>query len=736
MKIERTRPTTTAGKLKAIAILVQALCATVAYAAVPAPVDAQTVADQRADALIQQMTQDELIQLVHGLYGRYAKSPLMPSGIIAGIPRLGIPDQVESDAGLGIRSLLDKTNGLPVRDVDTGAATPLPSGLATASTWNPQRAFDGGAMIGEEAHRLGSNVLLGGGTDLARDPRNGRNFEYAGEDPLLAGTMVGAAIAGIQSRHVIATIKHYALNDQEANRFNVSSNIDWTAARESDLLAFELAIEKGDPGSVMCSYNKVNTVWACSSDMLLNRILKDDWHFKGYVMSDWGAVHDVKDALNGLDQESGESFDKDKGGPFFGDKLKQALADGTVPESRLKDMAHRILRTMYAKGVFDNPPSLSPIDVAADATIAQADEEEGIVLLKNAAQQLPLAAGHTIAVIGSHADAGVLSGGGSSQVWPVGGPAVGQDGYSFPNPVIYDPSSPLKAIEAKAGSETRVRYDDGADPARAAELARSADVAIVFAHQWSAETLDNATDLMLPDQQNELIAQVAAANPHTVVVLETGNPVLMPWLSKVSAVLEAWYPGAKGGEAIANVLYGDVNPSGRLPVTFPASVTQLPRPAIAPDAAVDYNIEGAAVGYRWHEQTSQKPLFPFGFGLSYSTFGYSKARLHGDSRGLTVSFNVTNTGKRDGKETAQVYMGLPAAAHAPGRLAGFQKIDLKAGETKRVSVDIDPRLFASFDKDAGKWRVSAGTYPVYVGSSSGDLKLVQSVSLTDRRFGP
>src|SRR5579864_9175315 len=364
MKIERTKPAATAGKLKAIALLVQALCATVAYAAVPPPVDAPTAADQRADALIQQMTQDELIQLVHGLYGRYAKSPLMPSGIIAGIPRLGIPDQVESDAGLGIRSLLDKTNGLPVRGVDTGAATPLPSGLATASTWNPQRAFDGGAMIGEEAHRLGSNVLLGGGTDLARDPRNGRNFEYAGEDPLLAGTMVGAAIAGIQSRHVIATIKHYALNDQEANRFNVSSNIDWSAARESDLLAFELAIEKGDPGSVMCSYNKVNTVWACSSDMLLNRILKDDWHFKGYVMSDWGAVHDVKDALNGLDQESGESFDKDNGGPFFGDKLKQALADGTVPESRLKDMAHRILRTMYAKGVFDNPPSLRPIDVA------------------------------------------------------------------------------------------------------------------------------------------------------------------------------------------------------------------------------------------------------------------------------------------------------------------------------------------------------------------------------------
>ncbi|TDN68271.1 glycoside hydrolase family 3 C-terminal domain-containing protein [Paraburkholderia sp. BL10I2N1] len=736
MKIERTKPTATAGKLKAIAILVQALCATVAYAAAPPSIDAPTVADQRADAVIRQMTQDELIQLVHGLYGRYAKSPLMPSGIIAGIPRLGIPDQVESDAGLGIRSLLDKTNGLPVRGADTGAATPLPSGLATASTWNPQRAFDGGAMIGEEAHRLGSNVLLGGGTDLARDPRNGRNFEYAGEDPLLAGTMVGAAIAGIQSRHVIATIKHYALNDQEANRFSVSSNIDWTAARESDLLAFELAIEKGDPGSVMCSYNKVNTVWACSSDMLLNQILKHDWHFKGYVMSDWGAVHDIKDALNGLDQESGESFDKDNGGPFFGDKLKQALADGTVPESRLKDMAHRILRTMYAKGVFDNPPSLRPIDVAADATIAQADEEEGIVLLKNAARQLPLAAGHTIAVIGSHADVGVLSGGGSSQVWPVGGPAVGQGGYSFPNPVIYDPSSPLKAIGAKAGSETKVSYDDGADPARAAELAKSADVAIVFAHQWSAETLDNANDLLLPDQQNELIAQVAAANPHTVVVLETGNPVLMPWLSKVSAVLEAWYPGAKGGEAIANVLYGDVNPSGRLPVTFPASVAQLPRPAIAPDAAVDYNIEGAAVGYRWHEQTSQKPLFPFGFGLSYSTFGYSKASMHGDSRGLTVSFNVTNTGKRDGKETAQVYMGLPAGAHAPERLAGFQKIDLKAGETKRVSVDIDPRLYASFDKDAGKWRVSAGTYPVYVGSSSGDLKLVQSVSLTDRRFGP
>ncbi|WP_241239006.1 beta-glucosidase family protein [Burkholderia stagnalis] len=736
VKNERTVPKGNPFKLRAIAMLAIALGASVAQAASPAVVGAGATPDQRADALIAKMTRDEMIQLVHGLYGRFAKSPLLPSGIIAGIPHLGIPDQVESDAGLGIRSLLDKATGLPVRGVDTGAATPLPSGLATAATWNPQRAFDGGAMIGEEARRVGSNVLLGGGTNLARDPRNGRNFEYAGEDPLLAGTMSGSAIAGTQSRHVIATVKHFALNDQEANRFKVSSNIDWAAARESDLLAFQLAVEKGDPGSVMCSYNKINTVWACSNDTLLNGILKSDWHFKGYVMSDWGAVHDVKDAVSGLDQESGESFDKDNGGPFFGDTLKQALTDGVVPESRLKDMVHRILRTMFAKGVVDDPQVLRPIDVAADAAVAQADAEEGIVLLKNAAKQLPLAGSQSIAVIGSHADAGVLSGGGSSQVWPVGGPAAALGGYSFPNPVIYDPSSPLKAIQAKTGGEGRVSYDDGTDPAKAVELAKHADVAIVFAHQWSAETIDNANDLLLPDAQNELIEQVAAANPHTIVVLETGNPVLMPWLSKVSAVLEAWYPGAKGGEAIANVLYGDVNPSGRLPITFPAGVAQLPRQKVAPDAAVDYNIDGASVGYKWYEKNHQVPLFPFGFGLSYSTFAYSNANVKENHDGLTVTFDLANTGSRNGKEVAQVYVGLPSAANEPRRLGGFKKVDLKAGETTKVSIDVDPRLLAKFDNQSHTWRIQEGTYSVYTGTSASDVKLIRSIKLSARSLAP
>ncbi|WP_155420105.1 beta-glucosidase family protein [Burkholderia cepacia] len=732
VKNERTVPKGNPFKPRAIAVLAFAFCASVAHASSSASVDTGATPDQRADALIAKMSRDDMIQLVHGLYGRFAKSPLLPSGIIAGIPRLGIPDQVESDAGLGIRSLLDKTTGLPVRGVDTGAATPMPSGLTTAATWNPQRAFDGGAMIGEEAHRVGSNVLLGGGTNLARDPRNGRNFEYAGEDPLLAGTMSGSAIAGTQSRHVIATVKHFALNDQEANRFKVSSNIDWAAARESDLLAFQLAVEKGDPGSVMCSYNKINTVWACSNDMLLNGILKGDWHFKGYVMSDWGAVHDVKDAVSGLDQESGESFDKDNGGPFFGETLKQALSAGTVPESRLKDMVHRILRTMFAKGVMENPPVLRPLDVAADAAIAQADAEEGIVLLKNASKQLPLAGSQSIAVIGSHADAGVLSGGGSSQVWPVGGPAAALGGFSFPNPVIYDPSSPLKAIHAKVQGEGRVTYDDGADPAKAAELAKHADVAIVFAHQWSAESIDNASDLLLPDAQNELIEQVAAANHHTIVVLETGNPVLMPWLSKVSAVLEAWYPGARGGEAIANVLYGDVNPSGRLPITFPASVAQLPRPKIAPDAAVDYDIEGASIGYKWYEKTRQVPLFPFGFGLSYTTFAYSNASVRENTTGLTVTFDLANTGSRNGKEVAQVYIGLPSAANEPRRLGGFKKVDLKAGETTKISIDVDPRLLAKFDNQSHLWRIPEGTYSIYVGTSAGDSKLIRSIKLNAR----
>jgi beta-glucosidase len=699
--------------------------------------NAKLNADQRADLIVAQMTQDEKLTLVFGYFGSNQEKPkFTPSpearmgsaGYIPGIPRLGVPPQWETDAGVGVATQRESSDPYLER-------TSLPSGIATAATWNPELAFKGGAMIGSEARDSGFNVQLAGGVNLAREPRNGRNFEYGGEDPLLAGVIVGAQIRGIQSNNIISTIKHWALNGQETGRMTVSSNISDAAARQSDFLAFEFAIENAKPGSVMCAYNRINSTYACENDYLMNEVLKKDWGYKGYVMSDWGGTHSTAKAANaGLDQESAYTFDKQ---PFFGAPLKAALADGSVSQARLDDMARRITRSMFAHGLFDHPVGKKPIDFAAHAKITQADAEEAIVLLKNDKALLPISASaRKIAVIGSHADVGVLSGGGSSQVFPIGGMAVkGLGPKGFPGPIVYHPDSPLRALQARAKG-AQITYNDGTDPAAAAKLAADSDIVIVFAHQWAAESQDYS--LTLADDQDALIDAVGAANAKTVVVLETGGPVLMPWLSKVGAVVEAWFPGTNGGEAIARVLAGEVNPSGRLPITFPQSADQLPRPVVDGDPAkpedffdVNYDIEGAAVGYKWFDQKGHAPLFAFGHGLSYSTFGYSdlKASAAGDK--LTVSFTVTNTGKTAGKDVPQVYVGPKASAgwEAPRRLAGFKKVDLAPGASAKVVVTVDPRLLATFDSKAKTWNIAAGAYEVSLGASSRDLTAKADVTV-------
>ncbi|KQZ02773.1 beta-glucosidase [Caulobacter sp. Root1455] len=699
-------------------------------------------ADQRADLIVARMTPDEKLTLVFGYFGSnqqkpkftpHAEARMGSAGYIPGIPRLGVPPQWETDAGVGVATQRESSDPYLER-------TSLPSGIATAATWNPDLAFKGGAMIGSEARASGFNVQLAGGANLARDPRNGRNFEYGGEDPLLAGVMVGAQIRGIQSNNIISTIKHWALNGQETNRMTVSSNIGDAAARQSDLLAFEFAIEKASPGAVMCAYNRINSIYACESDYLLNEVLKKDWGYTGYVMSDWGGTHSTAKAANaGLDQESAYTFDKQ---PFFGAPLKAALADGSVSQARLDDMARRITRSMFAHGLFDHPVVKGPIDFAAHAKVTQADAEEAIVLLKNDGGLLPIAkSARKIVVIGSHSDVGVLSGGGSSQVFPVGGMAVkGLGPKGFPGPIVYHPSSPLKALQAR-NPAARFAYDDGSDPAAAAKAAAGADLVIVFAHQWAAESQDYS--LTLADDQDALIDAVAAANSKTAVVLETGGPVLMPWLPKVGAVVEAWYAGTNGGEAIARVLTGEVNPSGRLPITFPRSADQLPRPVIdgdhsKPELMVDanYDIEGAAVGYKWFDKKGHQPLFAFGHGLSYSTFGYSDLKTSAAGDTLTVSFKVTNTGKTAGKDVPQVYVGPKGAPldgrsgwEAPRRLGGFKKVELAPGASTTVAVTVDPRLLATFDSKAKAWTIAAGAYEVSLGASSRDLRAKAEVTL-------
>ena len=695
--------------------------------------------DERARLLDKELTLDERIGLVHGpmampLFGLPLPAGAVGSaGYIPGIARLGVPAQQESDASLGV------ANPMNVRPGD--GATPLPSGLAIAASFDPQVAYAGGAMVGHEAWSKGLNVLLGGGEDLIRDPRNGRNFEYYSEDPLLSGVMAGEAIRGTQDQHVVSTIKHFALNDQETGRMVVSSNISEAAARESDLLAFEIAIERGHPGSVMCSYNRVNSVYACENDALLNKTLKGDWAYPGWVMSDWGAVHSLQAATNGLDQESGEQLDSQV---FFGKPLKAAVEKGDIPAARLSDMSRRILRSMFADGLFDHPATPTPIDYAADAAVAKQAAQEGIVLLTNRGALLPLAkTAKTIAIIGGHADIGVLSGGGSAQVIPVGGPArtvpLGGEGFAdLMGNMIFDRSSPMAAIKAKARG-AQVKFADGRYPKAAVDMARGADVAIVFANQWMSEGAD-APDMSLPSGQDELIAAVAKANPHTIVVLQTGGPVRMPWLDQVGAVVEAWYPGAKGGEAIADVLFGDVDASGRLPVSFPVDESQTPRPEIPglglPENKkfdVDY-AEGSDVGYRWSAAKGLRPLFPFGYGLSYTQFAYDGLKVSGGQT-LSVTFQVKNTGARAGSDTPQVYL-TDAHGQARLRLIGWSRVALQPGEAKTVTLSADPRLLANFDAAAHQWKLDAGVYKVAVGASSADLKITGEAKLAARTLKP
>ena len=722
-------------------------CASSAYAqqstSIPSP---SLTPDERADQLIQRMSTKDLHHMVQSYNTMQAKQPpggIGTAGYVPELPKLGIPAQQQNDAGIGVHNYpLDVGPGKQPDHVrgEQGNATPLPSLIGLAATWNPQIAYDGGRMIGGEAHAQGINVLLAGGINLTREPRDGRTFEYMGEDPLLAARIDGGAIRGIQSQHVISTIKHYALNDQETNRLTVSSNIEERAMRESDLLAFELAIEDGHPGSVMCGYNKVNGVWDCSNSHLLNDILKGDWKYPGWVMTDWGGDHGPMDALDGTDQVSGidptSGFSIGNSSNSFGDPLLQAIAKGAIPRGRLQDMVHRILRSMFAVGLFDYPPVIKPLDADADALVSQHAAEQAIVLLKNDLGQLPLQGGiKSVVIIGGHADAGVLSGGGSAQVWPIGGPAIPAVKGPDWQWKVYDPSSPMKALQALLPN-VKFTYDDGSDPARAAALAKTSDVALVFATQWTCEGVD-VPNLALPDKQDDLISAIAAANPHSVVVLENGGPVKMPWLSKVSAVVEAWYPGARGGEAIANVLTGKVDPSGRLPVTFPKDELQLPRPLITNEQQVDYNIEGAAVGYKWFDKKNLEPLFPFGFGLSYSKFGYSDLHVNTYGDRVTVSFKVTNVGARAALDTPQVYVGMPAdSGAAPRRLVGFEKVSLQPGQSQTVTVSIDPRLLAVFDTQAHQWQIAAGSYPIQVGHSSRDFALNGSATVTAASVAP
>jgi beta-glucosidase len=699
--------------------------------------------DARAAKVEQQMTMDERFQLLHGIMALPLPIPGMaplPEGVpftagyVKGIPRLGIPDILETDAGLGV------VNPRQVRPGDV--ATAMPSGLALASSFDSDLAYQGGAVIGAEARAKGFNVLLGGGVNLTRDPRNGRNFEYLGEDPLLAGILAGATIAGTQSQGIVSTVKHFVLNAQETQRHTLDARIDEAGLREADLLAFELAIEGGHPGSIMCAYNKVNEDYSCGNEHLLKQVLKRDWGYKGWVMSDWGAVHDVSYFGKGLDQQSGSQLDKQV---WFAGPLQAEVAAGRVSESRITDAVRRILRSLYAVGA-DRESPVNSIDYVAHAKVAHQAADEGIVLLKNE-DLLPLSpATKSVLVIGGHADLGVLSGGGSSQVTPYGGTStifpIGSSGRNPFSRALYMPSEPLKALKS-ALPDTRVDFQSGYDVESAAINAAQADVVIVFATQWQSEGYDHAS-MELPEGQNTLIAAIATANRNTIVVLETGNPVKMPWLARVRAVIEAWYPGEEGGSAIADIITGAVNPSGHLPISFPTDESQLPRATIpglglmeGTPVSVEYS-EGSKIGYRWYAAHNLNPLFPFGHGLSYTGFDFKQLRLvrgRATEAAVTASFTVRNTGQRAGAAVPQLYL-ISALGKPLFRLVGFSRLSLEPQETRDVRLTLDPRFFGHWDTANNRWQIDRGRYVIALGYSATALTEQAALTLPGRTMVP
>ncbi len=698
-------------------------------------------ADERARKTEAQMTDDERFGLIHSLmiivFTTGKRDERVPAdvpqiaGWVKGVPRLGVPNLLLTDAGLGI--------GNPGGGRKGDTATASPSAQLVCATFNPALSREWGRILAREARARGFNVVLGGGMNLARDPRHGRNFEYFSEDPLLSALMASEQVLGTQGEGVMNMLKHVSLNSHETNKWFLDALIDPSAHRESELLAFQIGIERSEPGALMCAYNKINGAYACGSDPVLNGAIKKAIGFKGFIMSDWKAVYGWDFALKGLDQHSGVQLDEEE---WFVGPLRQAYQEGKLPKERLSDMVRRILRSIYAIGIDKwSGPGPAP-DMAAHHEAVVETARQGIVLLKNDGAILPLG-GKRIALIGGQANIGAMGGGGgSSQVIPWKGHALevalgGEGLLGGLRRMVLNGPAPLAELR-KLLPEADIVFDSGEYPEQAAMQARRSDVAIVFANKFESEGFDSPS-LALPYGQDALISAVAAANPNTVVVLQTGNPVSMPWRGKVKAIVQAWYAGLAGGQPIAEVLAGKVNPSGRLPMTFVASVAQTPHPKLAgygaPDTTpitIKYH-EGAEISYRWLARTGAKPNYAFGHGLSYTTFAYRGLKVQGGET-VTATFTVTNTGRREGADVPQLYL---AGGGETGRmrLLGFERVELKPGESKQVTLTADPRLLARFDGKAAQWRIAGGAYKIALSKAADAPVLIGEARMQPRLFG-
>jgi beta-glucosidase len=700
--------------------------------------DPSLTSDARAGLLAGALTDDEKIGLLAGdeLFG-VAGGPDRHTGSSDGVPRVDLPPTYYSDGPVAPRQ---------------GPATAMPIPMALAATFDPELARTHGATIADEAKAKGNDVIFAPTVNVMRTPLGGRTFEAYGEDPFLVARTTVGWIEGAQAQGIIADVKHFAANNQEGanpaadasapgqplgpppaqgNRMTENSIVDERTLREIYLPQFEAAVKEAGVGSVMCSYNRLNGQYACENQHLLHDILEKEWGFKGYVLADYGAAHDTGAELN-----NGLDFEPWPGLSYGPAPVKAMLAAGQASMTEVDAHVRRILRTLFAFGAFDRAAYRNDdaqIDKPAHAAAAQRIEESAITLLENRGGALPLDQSQlkSVAIIGKDADA-FKSGGGSGAVTP----------FNF--------ISIRQALTDRLAPGATVTYDDGSDAAAAAAHAKAADVAIVVAGDYDSEGTDRTCLSMecprYAGDQDGLIEAVAAAQTKTIVVLDTGGPVLTPWRDKVAGLLEAWYGGQDIGPAVSRVLFGDVDPGGRLPATFPQDESQLPTagdPEKYPGVGEDVKYkEGVLVGYRWYDANNLTPAYPFGYGLSYTSFRLGGLAVHPGGTGgaaATAAFDITNTGTRAGSAVPQLYLGLPAPAagvvQPPHQLKGYKKVTLKPGETRRITMSLDERALSYWNTAAGDWAIAPGCYGVAVGQSSRDLPLTGTLAVDGAACG-
>ena len=693
-----------------------AFAAVSVHGAEPAPLylDASQPLEARVEDLLARLTLEEKISLIH------ADSKFTT----AAIPRLRIPRRWLSDGPHGVREDVGPDSWAPAGRTDD-FSTAMPAGVCLAATWNPELGFSEGEAIGQEARWRGKDIMLGPGVNIQRTPLGGRNFEYCGEDPFLSSRMAVGYIRGEQSQDVASCVKHFALNNQEFQRGSINVEVDERALREIYLPAFRAAVQEAGVWSVMGAYNQFRGRHCCENDYLLNHILKGEWNSRGLVVSDWGGAHNTTEcALNGLDLEMGTDAGYDHF--YLAQPYLKRIQSGELPVAGLDDKVRRNLRVMFATHVFDPERKPGSFNSPAHQSVARRVAEEGIILLKNENQLLPLVPARlkSIAVIGENATRLQAHGGDSSGI---------KADYEI---------TPLQGLLNRFGRDVNLTFSEGYRKngrpdlvERAVAAAQAADVVIYIGGLNHDKGLDcegaDRKDLKLPYGQDALIQKLVAANPKLIVVLE-GTAVEMDlWLDRVPAVLQAWYPGMEGGNALTAVLLGEVNPSGKLPATFPKILSDSPAHALqaypGANGSVTY-AEGLLVGYRWFDTKHLEPQFPFGFGLSCTTFQYANLKLlpgDGSNQIVTAQFDLKNTGARAGAEVAQLYVhqDQPSLPRPDKELKGFAKILLQPGEKRTVSMPLNRTAFAFYVPAQAGWVAEKDNFKIFIGSSSRDLRL-------------